>query len=62
MGINDISHFETQFTREIPVLTPCDSILTLVEQEEFRGFTHISQWAQDLRMEFMSQRMYSSGR
>ena len=44
-GLTDISNFDSEFTREIPVLTPCHSVLSMAQQEEFRGFTHISQWA-----------------
>ena len=41
----DVSNFDQEFTREIPVLTPCFSVLTAAQQEEFRGFTYISEWA-----------------
>ncbi|TPX49164.1 hypothetical protein SeMB42_g02712 [Synchytrium endobioticum] len=45
----DVSNFDDEFTREIPQLTPCPSALTAVDQEEFRGFTHVSNWAMEER-------------
>lgn len=41
----DLSNFDTEFTSEEPVLTPCNQSLTRANQEEFRGFTYISDWA-----------------
>ncbi|KAJ3024977.1 UNVERIFIED_CONTAM: Serine/threonine kinase [Siphonaria sp. JEL0065] len=37
----DISNFDEEFTKEAPVLTPINMILSAADQEEFRGFTHI---------------------
>lgn len=45
----DVSNFDDEFTKEIPVLTPCNSILAPSDQEEFRGFTYVSEWAQSSR-------------
>ncbi|KAH6564395.1 hypothetical protein BASA62_007960 [Batrachochytrium salamandrivorans] len=49
----DISNFDEEFTREMPILTPCTSVLSIANQEEFRGFTHISDWAQDIRQKYI---------
>lgn len=38
----DFSNFDLEFTSETPSLTPVNSRLTLEEQEQFRGFSHIS--------------------
>ncbi|KAI9202644.1 uncharacterized protein BJ171DRAFT_512805 [Polychytrium aggregatum] len=45
----DVSNFDEEFTKEMPVLTPCTSVLSATDQEEFRGFTYISEWAQETR-------------
>ncbi|TPX34896.1 hypothetical protein SmJEL517_g02562 [Synchytrium microbalum] len=45
----DVSNFDEEFTREMPQLTPCTSTLTATDQEEFRGFTYISDWAMEER-------------
>ncbi|KAJ3196472.1 Serine/threonine kinase [Irineochytrium annulatum] len=37
----DVSNFDEEFTKEMPVLTPCNSVLSAADQEEFRGFTYI---------------------
>ncbi|OLL23182.1 Protein kinase C-like [Neolecta irregularis DAH-3] len=39
----DTSNFDTEFTREVPVLTPVRSVLTQAMQEQFRGFSYISE-------------------
>ncbi|XJO75848.1 hypothetical protein BDV3_006463 [Batrachochytrium dendrobatidis] len=49
----DVSNFDEEFTREMPILTPCTSILSISNQEEFRGFTHISDWAQEIRRKYV---------
>lgn len=41
----DVSNFDEEFTREIPVLTPCNCVLNDADQEEFRNFSYISNWA-----------------
>jgi len=41
----DVSNFDEEFTREIPVLTPCNCVLNEADQEEFRNFSYISNWA-----------------
>ncbi|EEB06734.1 AGC/PKC protein kinase Pck1 [Schizosaccharomyces japonicus yFS275] len=38
-GAYDINNFDVEFTRERPVLTPVNSILSKTEQESFRGFS-----------------------
>ncbi|KAI8614387.1 kinase-like domain-containing protein [Chytriomyces sp. MP71] len=48
-GPTDISNFDEEFTKEAPVLTPINMVLSTADQEEFRGFTHISDWAQQNR-------------
>ncbi|ODQ52114.1 hypothetical protein SAICODRAFT_58541 [Saitoella complicata NRRL Y-17804] len=37
----DTSNFDTEFTREVPVLTPVQSVLTQANQEQFRGFSYV---------------------
>lgn len=41
----DISNFDPEFTKEPPVLTPCNTVLSSLDQDQFKGFTHISDWA-----------------
>ncbi|RKP00755.1 hypothetical protein CXG81DRAFT_5846, partial [Caulochytrium protostelioides] len=41
----DVSHFDPEFTAEPPVLTPCHAVLSLADQDEFRGFTYVADWA-----------------
>ncbi|KAI9349036.1 hypothetical protein BDR26DRAFT_852855 [Obelidium mucronatum] len=45
----DVSNFDEEFTKEMPVLTPCKTVLAAADQEEFRGFTYMSEWAQAAR-------------
>ncbi|KAI8614187.1 hypothetical protein BC830DRAFT_1128686 [Chytriomyces sp. MP71] len=45
----DVSNFDEEFTKEMPVLTPCKTTLASADQEEFRGFTYVSEWAQVAR-------------
>ncbi|KAJ3401423.1 Serine/threonine kinase [Chytriomyces hyalinus] len=40
-GPTDVSNFDEEFTKEAPVLTPINMVLSAADQEEFRGFTHI---------------------
>lgn len=40
---HDYSNFDQEFTSETPRLTPVDTVLTLEMQEQFRGFSHISE-------------------
>ncbi|CAJ0752309.1 1861_t:CDS:1, partial [Entrophospora sp. SA101] len=40
----DTSNFDEEFTKEVPVLTPVQTQLGSEEQEEFRGFSYISNW------------------
>ncbi|KAJ3149573.1 Serine/threonine kinase [Geranomyces variabilis] len=47
----DVSNFDEEFTKEEPVLTPCTSVLSAADQEDFRGFTYVSEWAQTARNE-----------
>ncbi|KAI8896809.1 kinase-like domain-containing protein [Globomyces pollinis-pini] len=45
----DLSNFDEEFTNEMPVLTPVHSTLSNAHQEEFRGFTFVSEWAKASR-------------
>lgn len=45
----DVSNFDPEFTREKPVLTPINAILSSADQNEFRDFTYISDWAVQAR-------------
>ncbi|RIA87908.1 kinase-like domain-containing protein [Glomus cerebriforme] len=40
----DTSNFDEEFTREVPVLTPVHSHLNAEAQEEFKGFSYVSDW------------------
>lgn len=40
---HDYSNFDQEFTSETPRLTPVDTVLTSEMQEQFRGFSHISE-------------------
>ncbi|RHZ65053.1 hypothetical protein Glove_319g64 [Diversispora epigaea] len=40
----DTSNFDDEFTKELPVLTPVNSQLTADNQDEFRGFSYVSDW------------------
>ncbi|CAH6722086.1 protein kinase C-like 1 [[Candida] jaroonii] len=40
---HDYSNFDKEFTSETPRLTPVDTVLTSEMQEQFRGFSHISE-------------------
>ncbi|KAI9300204.1 kinase-like domain-containing protein [Cunninghamella echinulata] len=44
-GRADTSNFDEEFTREIPILTPVNAMLTKVEQQEFNQFSYIADWA-----------------
>ncbi|KAJ3072055.1 Serine/threonine kinase [Podochytrium sp. JEL0797] len=57
----DVSNFDSEFTNEMPVLTPCKNTLAAVDQEEFRGFTHMSEWAQKERVARKSEAGGGSG-
>lgn len=39
----DFSNFDQEFTSETPRLTPVETVLTSEMQEQFRGFSHISE-------------------
>ena len=39
---HDFSNFDQEFTSETPRLTPVETVLTSEMQEQFRGFSHIS--------------------
>ncbi|KAF7722694.1 Serine/threonine kinase [Apophysomyces ossiformis] len=41
----DTSNFDEEFTREIPILTPVNAMLTQLEQREFAGFSYVADWA-----------------
>ncbi|WLF79743.1 Serine/threonine kinase [Lodderomyces elongisporus] len=42
---HDYSNFDKEFTSETPRLTPVETVLTSEMQEQFRGFSHISDHA-----------------
>ncbi|KAI8979406.1 hypothetical protein BDF20DRAFT_503174 [Mycotypha africana] len=44
-GRLDTSNFDEEFTNEVPALTPIDSNLTRIEQQEFLHFSYIAEWA-----------------
>ncbi|KAI8092460.1 uncharacterized protein BX664DRAFT_378375 [Halteromyces radiatus] len=46
-GRADTSNFDEEFTREIPILTPVNAMLTQLEQQEFTGFSYVANWAID---------------
>lgn len=54
-GDGDTSNFDVEFTREPPVLTPCHGVLSAVDQDEFRGFTHVSDWAVQERASLLGE-------
>ncbi|KAI8913115.1 kinase-like domain-containing protein [Powellomyces hirtus] len=51
----DVSNFDEEFTKEEPVLTPCTSVLSAADQEDFRGFTYVSEWAQQARHQVLAE-------
>ncbi|GAN05515.1 candidate protein kinase C [Mucor ambiguus] len=46
-GRADTSNFDEEFTREIPILTPVNAMLTANEQQEFSSFSYVANWAID---------------
>ncbi|CAO3684231.1 unnamed protein product [Rhizopus stolonifer] len=44
-GRLDTSNFDEEFTSEVPALTPIDSNLNRVEQQEFQSFSYVADWA-----------------
>ncbi|KAI9255992.1 kinase-like domain-containing protein [Sporodiniella umbellata] len=44
-GRLDTSNFDEEFTSEVPALTPIDSNLNRVEQQEFQNFSYVADWA-----------------
>lgn len=40
----DVSNFDEEFTRELPVLTPINSQLSVVDQDEFKEFAYVADW------------------
>lgn len=45
-GPLDTSNFDEEFTRERPALTPINSVLNRVEQQEFQNFSYVADWSQ----------------
>ncbi|KAI0225009.1 Serine/threonine kinase [Massospora cicadina] len=41
----DTSNFDEEFTKEKPVITPSNSILSSSDQQEFQGFSYVADWA-----------------
>lgn len=46
-GRADTSNFDEEFTREIPILTPVNAMLTPHEQHEFINFSYVANWVID---------------
>ncbi|KAI9262006.1 kinase-like domain-containing protein [Sporodiniella umbellata] len=44
-GRADTSNFDEEFTREIPILTPVNAMLTENEQDNFASFSYVANWA-----------------
>ena len=42
-----MSNFDEEFTRELPVLTPIQSELSITDQQEFKEFTYVAEWLVD---------------
>ena len=42
---SDISNFDEEFTKQLPVLTPVKDVLDEIDQREFRGFSYTAEWA-----------------
>ncbi|KAJ9066407.1 Serine/threonine kinase [Entomophthora muscae] len=40
----DTSNFDEEFTKEKPVITPSNSILSSADQQEFQGFSYVADW------------------
>lgn len=51
----DVSNFDPEFIREKPVLTPITSVLSTQDQEEFKDFAYVSEWAQQMRYQAQQQ-------
>lgn len=49
----DVSNFDAEFTREKAVLTPISSVLGEADQDQFKGFEYVAEWARDERLEKM---------
>lgn len=41
----DTSNFDEDFTREIPILTPVNAMLSDNEQHAFSNFSYVANWA-----------------
>ncbi|KAJ3386805.1 Serine/threonine kinase [Lobulomyces angularis] len=50
----DVSNFDSEFTKEKAVLTPINSVLSQVNQDEFKDFEYISEWAAAERLKAKS--------
>ncbi|KAI7899788.1 kinase-like domain-containing protein [Cokeromyces recurvatus] len=46
-GRADTSNFDEEFTREIPILTPINAMLTEQDQQPFINFSYVANWAID---------------
>lgn len=46
----DVSNFDAEFTKEKAVLTPINSILAQVDQDQFKDFEYIADWAKEDRV------------
>ncbi|KAJ3413318.1 Serine/threonine kinase [Chytridiales sp. JEL 0842] len=55
----DVSNFDSEFTREDPVLTPLNSVLSAAAQAEFGDFDYVAEWVWETRFSLWSK--YSLG-
>ncbi|KAI7871614.1 kinase-like domain-containing protein [Spinellus fusiger] len=46
-GRADISNFDEEFTKNIPVLTPLGTKVLPEEQQQFEGFAHVAEWVME---------------
>lgn len=45
----DVSNFDAEFTKEKAVLTPINSVLAQVDQDQFADFEYVAEWAKEER-------------
>lgn len=52
----DVSNFDEEFTKELPVLTPLQNDLHEQDQEEFRNFTYTADWILEAQQQQQQQK------
>ncbi|KAI3642421.1 hypothetical protein MP228_011976 [Amoeboaphelidium protococcarum] len=57
----DVSNFDEEFTREMPVLTPIQNELHEADQEEFKGFTYVAEWLTNYESNKQQQQQQQQG-